>query len=171
MACSLRSLALELEQRIRSLTHDKHAIGDADDLRKLGGDDDDRFTLCGEAFDQAVNLGFRSDASSSRVGSSNNRIWRNSPQSNGDDRLRWFPAGKEADRPVDLKRSQVDIRQDLRRLLAERARRRMKPRGAKCFIEGSATLFTTERCGMIPPASVPPARGRCPRRWRRCRVR
>ena len=31
-----------------------------------------------------------------------------------------------------------------------RARRRMKPRGANRFIDGSAILLTTERCGMIP---------------------
>jgi hypothetical protein len=112
-------LALELSSD-PPLTHDKHAIGDADDLRKLGGDDDDRFTLCGEAFDQAVNLGFRSDVDSARrlVEQQDLAIRRNPT---GDDRLLLVSAGKEADRPVDLKRSQVDIRQDLRRLLAERA--------------------------------------------------
>ncbi len=112
-------LALELS-RDPPLTHDKHAICDSDDLRQLGGDDDDRFALRCEAFDKAVDLGFRSDVYAARrlVEQQNLAIRRNPT---GDDRLLLVSPGEEADRPVDQKRTQIDVGQDLGRLLAKRA--------------------------------------------------
>ena len=65
MACSLRSLALELGGD-PALPHDEDAIGKSDDLRQLGRDDDDRFALRREAFDQAVDFRLRSDIDAAR---------------------------------------------------------------------------------------------------------
>jgi hypothetical protein len=112
-------LALKLS-RDPPLTHDEHSICEPDDLRQFGGDDDDRFSIRSEAFDKAVNLGFRSDVyAARRLVEQENLAIRRDPMR--DDSLLLVSAGEEADRPVDLKRAQIDIRQDLGRLLAERA--------------------------------------------------
>ena len=80
----------------------------------------DGFALSGELFDQAVNLGFRSDVDPARrLVEQQDLAIRRKPT--GDDRLLLVSAGEEADRPVDLKRTQIDVGQDLGRLLAERA--------------------------------------------------
>ncbi len=78
-------LALEL-RRDSSLTHNKHAIGDTDDFRQFGGDDDDRFAFRREAFDEAVDLRLRSNVDAPcRLVEQQNLAVRRNPS--GDDRL------------------------------------------------------------------------------------
>ena len=85
MACSLRSSRCKLG-RDPALAHDEHAVGEPNDLRQFGGDDDDGLAFGREAFDQAVDFGFGSDVDAARrfVEQKDLRLGRDPP---GDDRL------------------------------------------------------------------------------------
>ena len=94
-----------------SLSHDEHAVGQPDDLGQLGRDDDDGFAFGRQLLDQTVNLRLGSDVDSAgRLVEEEDLRARRDPA--GDDRLLLVAAAEQADRPVDLKRTQIDARQN-----------------------------------------------------------
>ena len=99
--------------------------------------------------DQSVDLGLGADVDAARrLVEQQDLAFGRDPA--GDDGLLLVAAAEQPDRPVDLERPQVDAGAGCRSPSLRSARRRMKPRGAKRFIEGSAMLLTTERCGTMP---------------------
>ena len=49
-----------------ALAHDQDAVGEPDDFRQLGRDDDDRFALGREAFDQRIDFRLGADVDAAR---------------------------------------------------------------------------------------------------------
>jgi len=96
-----------------TLPHDEHAVGQPDDFGQFGRDDDDGFAFGGQLLDQAVNLclGAYVDSPGRLIEEEDLRTRRDPA---GDDRLLLVAAAEQADRPVELKRTQVDARQNRR---------------------------------------------------------